>query len=128
MSSWYVRRGEVDVGPLTGEELLDLIREGSVRPETPVRKNDSAWFEAMSVGGLFEAAAKPTYEYYCPECGKQVDKPPSVCGYCEIRVSYARPKKIEHRIAGYTPERAEPTRSASKNNWLQRVQAPRDRK
>mgnify|MGYP000293648354 CR=1 FL=1 len=42
-----------DVGPLRPSELLDKVRSGEVRPETMLRKDDSAYFQASDVGGLF---------------------------------------------------------------------------
>ncbi len=125
MAEWFVRQQDVEIGPLTGENLLDLIREGTVQLDTLVRKDDSAWFEAGTVGGLFAAASESTTEYYCPECRARVPKPPCVCPACEIQLSYARAKLVEHKIAGYTPK-PKPKRSDSMNRWLQRMQTPPD--
>ncbi len=55
-SKWFCDlRGKVR-GPMSPQELLELVRDGQVTPTTPVRKNDSKWFRADTVGGLFEAA------------------------------------------------------------------------
>ncbi len=125
MSQWYVRNGDLDIGPLTGSELLGLIRQGAVKRDTPVRKNDSAWFAASDVGGLFDAASQDTYEYFCQECGTKVEKPPSVCPYCEIPITRAVAKRIQHKIDGHKPA-AKPKRTASMNRWLQKIQTPRN--
>ena len=44
------------MGPMSPQELLEMVRVGDVTGTTLVRKNDSKWFRADSVGGLFEAA------------------------------------------------------------------------
>ncbi|WP_153556551.1 DUF4339 domain-containing protein [Roseimaritima sediminicola] len=124
MSEWFVRQNETEIGPVDGSGLLDMIREGAVKQDTLVRKNDSAWFEARSVGGLFEAASKSSTNYYCPECNAAVRKPPCVCPGCRIQLNYARAKVVENKIDGYEPA-AKPKRSASVQNWLRRVQTRR---
>ena len=83
MAQWYVQRQSEDptqmnemVGPLKPAELLKMVREGDVVPESLLRKDDSAWFEAREVGGLFEAAMRPTIKYFCPQCGQEIMEPP----------------------------------------------------
>jgi hypothetical protein len=57
---WFYRvQGKV-VGPMTNEELLRKVRVEEIKPNTDVRKDDSAWFPAEQVSGLFEAAFKGT--------------------------------------------------------------------
>ncbi len=55
-SKWYCDVRGKKIGPMSPSELLELIRSGDVTATTMVRKNDSRWFRADSVGGLFEAA------------------------------------------------------------------------
>jgi hypothetical protein len=55
-SKWYCDVRGKKIGPISPSELLELIRSGDVTATTMVRKNDSRWFRADSVGGLFEAA------------------------------------------------------------------------
>ena len=55
-SKWYCDVRGKKIGPIPPSELLELIRSGDVTATTMVRKNDSRWFRADSVGGLFEAA------------------------------------------------------------------------
>lgn len=124
MSEWFVRQEDVEIGPVDGRSLLEMIRGGTVQTDTLVRKNDSAWFQAGSVGGLFEAAAESSTEYFCPECSSKVPKPPCLCPHCQIQLSYARAKVTEHKIAGYQPK-PKPQRSNSVQKWLQRMQTPR---
>lgn len=125
MSQWFVRQEDVEIGPLDGPGLLDMIRAGTVQLNTLVRKNDSAWFEAGTVGGLFDAASESTKEFYCPQCSTRVDKPPCVCPHCEVRLTYARAKVVAHKIAGFEPK-PKPKRSDSVSRWLQRMQTPRN--
>lgn len=55
-SEWYCDvRGKV-LGPMTPQDLLEKVRLGEVTATSLVRKNDSKWFRADKVGGLFEAA------------------------------------------------------------------------
>lgn len=124
MPQWFVRQMEVEVGPLSSSELLGLVRQGSVVAETLVRKDDSAWFEARTVGGLFDAAARPSVEYSCPDCGTRVTKPPCYCPRCKVHLRYARPKVIEHTAAvdGVQPRQ----RSESMLRWLKQMKAQRD--
>src|SRR6056297_2813742 len=64
---WFLKRMEgnveTEVGPLRPNELLSLVRKGQVQPDTMLRKDDSAWFEARTVGGLFEAALRQEVQY-----------------------------------------------------------------
>ena len=55
-SQWYCEVRGKKIGPLSPPELLEKVRVGDVTPTTMVRKNDSKWFRADQVGGLFEAA------------------------------------------------------------------------
>ncbi|QEG39823.1 DUF4339 domain-containing protein [Roseimaritima ulvae] len=126
MSEWFIRQEDVEIGPVDGRSLLDMIRGGSVTTDTLVRKNDSAWFQAGAVGGLFEAAAESTTEYFCPDCSSKVVKPPCICPHCGIQLSYARAKVSEHKIQGFQPK-PKPKRSNSVQKWLQRVQTPRQK-
>ncbi len=57
---WFYQQGDYEVGPLRPKELLDYVRKGVIRAHTPIRKGDSNWTPADQVGGLFEAARKPT--------------------------------------------------------------------
>ena len=56
MADWFVQivgTGE-EAGPYRPGELLDLVRNGEVTPESMLRKDNSSWFAAADVGGLFE--------------------------------------------------------------------------
>ena len=57
-TQWYCDLMGRVVGPLTAEELLKKVRKGEFSAETLVRKDDSKWFPANQVNGLFEAAYK----------------------------------------------------------------------
>lgn len=126
MPQWFYREGEDAVGPFTSSDLLELVRHQTVTGTTMVRKGESAWFPASDVGGLFAAAARPTVEYSCPECGSEVDKPPTYCRRCRRRLDYARPRVIENRIEGYEkPETDQESISGAWKQWVRRLRQQR---
>ena len=55
-TKWFYKLGGRTEGPLSGEALLAKVREGVIKEGSWVRKDDSAWFPAEDVQGLFEAA------------------------------------------------------------------------
>lgn len=83
---WFMQRMEgsvqTEVGPLRPSELLTMVRRGEIQPETKLRKDDSAWFEARAVGGLFEAAVRQEVQYFCPGCDQRITQPPTKCPQC----------------------------------------------
>ena len=56
---WYCQMMGSEVGPLTQDQLVDMVRQHRLTPEDLVRRNQSSWVPAFEVKGLFEAAAKP---------------------------------------------------------------------
>jgi hypothetical protein len=97
MANWYIQEEneQGEIGPLRPSELLDRVRKGIVTKDTKLRKDDSAWFAAEDVGGLFEAATKPSVKYLCPQCEQEICKPPTVCGNCLSDVSHALQRQVE---------------------------------
>ncbi len=100
MAQWYVQRASDVLGPLSPEDLLALVRSGSVKPDTKIRKQDSGWLAASEVGGLFEAAMRPTIENRCPDCDRLLDHVPCLCPKCGRRVQIPRIRIIENTING----------------------------
>jgi hypothetical protein len=88
----------MEYGPVTPLELLDLIRNGTVLRDTPLKKDDSQWVMAQDVNGLFASAAKPSIAYFCPGCGKEISKPPSRCSKCDVHVDRANQKLVHHDL------------------------------
>lgn len=126
MVQWFYQDGDEAIGPFTSADLLGLVRDQTITATTLIRKGESAWFPASDVGGLFAAAARPTVEYSCPECGMKVDKPPTYCRRCRRRLDYARPRVIENRIEGYEkPETDQASMSGSIKQWVQRLKHQR---
>ena len=83
MSHWFYRQSEKEFGPLRPSEILTHIRQGTIRPETLIRKGDSQWVTAQSVDGLFDAATtQDAAELICPFCGETIDRPPTQCKNC----------------------------------------------
>lgn len=57
-SQWFCDlMGKVE-GPLTAAQLLQKVKRGEITELTPIRKDNSKWFPAAEVSGLFEAAFK----------------------------------------------------------------------
>ncbi len=125
MTDWFIQINDdaEAVGPLRPSELLQKVRAGEVTPETMLRKDDSAWFEAGEVGGLFEAAMRPTIEYFCPQCEAPVTEPPVNCPKCGSEIHRAITKITENSIA--TPEERSITEQAGRSvqNWLRKKRA-----
>ncbi|MEM6981096.1 MAG: DUF4339 domain-containing protein [Planctomycetota bacterium] len=122
MATWHVKQNESELGPLKPSELLDLVRNGSVVAETMLRKDDSAWFPASDVGGLFEAARRPTIEHFCPDCGAPVSQPPTHCPRCIKDLSKTRTRIVEHNLAvdGNTQPASSKGPGESAKRWLHR--------
>ncbi|MCC9657314.1 GYF domain-containing protein [Rhodopirellula halodulae] len=122
MSVWFVQRGDEQLGPLKPAELLALVRDGSVVAETKIRKDDSNWFTASEVGGLFEAARRPTIEHYCPNCNVRVNQPPTHCPECGKDLERTKTRIIENSIA--QTKRPSDSQSSGPSNsakrWLQK--------
>ena len=102
MAEWFVQRASDVLGPLGPTELLALVRSGMVKQDTKIRKQDSEWLTAREVGGLFEAAMRPTIENRCPECDALLENVPCVCHKCGQRVQTARTRIIENTICENT--------------------------
>ena len=137
MTAWFMQRMEgnvqTEVGPLRPSELLSLVRRGEIKPDTRLRKNDSAWFPASDVGGLFEAAVRQEVQYYCPSCGLRVGQPPRTCPRClrdigrgEARV--VQPEKLSGDIALSGEKEPEQEGQRSVQSWLQKKVANKQKK
>ncbi len=116
-------------------ELLSLVRRGEIKPETLLRKNDSAWFPASDVGGLFEAAVRQEVQYFCPSCGLRVGPPPRTCPKClrdigkgEARVVRPDQNTAKMVLQGDAAEEAPNVEQASVQNWLKKKVGNRQKK
>ncbi|EMI17748.1 hypothetical protein RMSM_05326 [Rhodopirellula maiorica SM1] len=120
MAEWYIQQlnAPEDLGPLRPSDLLKKVRSGDVKPDTLIRKDDSAWFHASEVGGLFEAAMRPTIEYFCPQCNHPVTEPPVMCSHCGREIRKARTQITENTISNGTRLPEQPGRSVQ--SWLKR--------
>ncbi len=113
---------QTEIGPMRPSELLDLVRKGDVKPDTKLRKDNSAWFPAKEVGGLFEAAVREEVRYYCPSCNVRISKPPITCPNClrDLGKGEAReivPKKMKDPVEE-PPAAANAESTRSRQNWL----------
>ena len=119
MTNWFIQRAENDdLGPYRPSELLDLVRSGDVTPETMLRKDDSGYFAASDVGGLFEAAMRPTIRYFCPQCENEVSEPPVRCPKCDREIRRALTQITENTIVNRTDGSSGV--SNSMKNWLKK--------
>ena len=120
MAEWFIKnqddQGVSEEGPFRPSELLDLVRLGRVVRETIIRKDNSAWFQAGEVGGLFEAAMRPTIEYFCPHCSAPISQPPCNCPKCDMHLTRAREKITENSIASTHSLEA----SSGMQRWLKK--------
>lgn len=140
MSDWFIQTGApsmtlatrgVDgqpadqavkmIGPIKPNELLKRVRDGDIKPHTLLRKDDSAWFPASTVGGLFEAAVAPTLAYHCPNCQTQVPAPPCNCPRCDQEIQFLRPQVIQNSIRDSEPASDDKSAAKSRSRWLDKV-------
>ncbi len=130
MTQWFIQvndEDEQELGPFRPSELLKKVRDGEVTPETVLRKDNSAWFSASEVGGLFEAAMRPTIQYFCPQCDTEVGEPPVVCAYCGREIYKAVTKITENTISDGRQSLSEQAGNSVKK-WLnkKRVSKPKE--
>jgi hypothetical protein len=55
-TKWFYKQAGRTFGPISNVELLARVRNGDIVESSWVRKDDSRWFPAEEVNGLFEAA------------------------------------------------------------------------
>lgn len=78
-TEWYYRIMNDVIGPLSSRQLLDKVRAGQIKHDTPIRKDDSQWVPASQVSGLLDAVDKTAARRLCPYCGHVVERPPTTC-------------------------------------------------
>ena len=62
-SQWFYRAGTQEVGPVSSAQIRALVSDGTITPETALRKDDSNWMKASRIKGLFgETVAEPENE------------------------------------------------------------------
>ncbi len=122
---WFFQQGEFEIGPLRPRELLEQVRRGNIRPETLVRKGDSAWTKASAVNGLFDAARKPVTVYLCPNCNVEITKPPVYCKSCERHIEKAATQKRQSQLADEDAPLREKMIGGAWSNWLSRLRGDR---
>lgn len=130
MTKWFIQRAgsSEDLGPYRPSELLEMVRSGEVTSETMLRKDNSKWFAAADVGGLFEAAMRPTIRYFCPHCHTEINEPPVMCPKCDANVVRAKTLIKENTIVSRTDHGTHEATSNSVKNWLNRKKLGRDMK
>lgn len=129
MTKWFVQQdeSEEDLGPLRPSELLEMVRCGTVTSESMLRKDDSNWFSAANVGGLFEAARRPTIRYFCPQCEAEVTEPPVTCHECGREIQRALTQITENTILNPADQTAVGNAGSSVKNWLKKKRIAKKR-
>lgn len=130
MTQWFIQadEGHRDLGPYPPDELLQMVRSGEVTRNTRIRRDDeSVWFMASEVGGLFEAAMRPTIQYFCPVCETEVSDPPKVCHHCGHKIRRAVTKITENTIINRQDQpRANAPRPSSETTRKPRISGQGD--
>jgi hypothetical protein len=116
-----------DLGPLRPSELLEMVRGGKVTSESMLRKDDSNWFLASNVGGLFEAAMRPTIRYFCPQCETEVKEPPVNCHECGREIQQALTQITENAIVSQADQSVVGNAGSSVKNWLKKKKIGKSR-
>lgn len=78
MADWYALSALDELGPMTREELADLVRKGEIDPDTLVRQGKASWQPARDVPGLCEPKPKKPKPDEAGNSGKaEAQKPKS---------------------------------------------------
>lgn len=132
MTQWFLL-GPPEQGPFSPKQVLEMVRNGEISRETKLRKDDSAWFAAGEIGGLFEAAVRPTIRYRCPSCREEVRANVHHCSRCGSLFDDPLREVTEHRIRGGQaaegadrPGQADGGRGSSMQSWLNRLRRRSD--
>lgn len=123
MAQWFLQ-GPPEQGPLSPQQVLTLVRSGEITRQTKLRKDDSAWFAAGDIGGLFESALKPTIRYRCPSCKAEVRSDVHHCSRCGSLFDLALRDVTEHSVRAHTAAADREnggSRSSSMQNWLNKL-------
>lgn len=97
MSEWYYRiDGKSEAGPVGSSKLVELIRAGTIRSDTEIRKGNSKWLRACEVNGLWDAAILPSVLFRCPYCDATIPKPPINCVKCGKHIEKAVGQLVTH--------------------------------
>ncbi len=127
MAQWFLL-GPPEQGPLSPQQVLQMVRNGEITRQTKLRKDDSAWFSADEIGGLFEAALKPTIHYRCPSCRAEVSPNVHHCSRCGSLFDLALREVTEHHVRSSltSSEPASSNRNSSMQNWLNKIRRRSD--
>ncbi len=122
MTQWFMQSAAAELGPFAPSQVLEMVRRGEITRETKLKKDDSAWFPAGEIGGLFEAALRPTIGYLCPVCRGDIKIPPCECPHCGRQVDVAHRKVTEHKIETSSPNGQTPGGpGVGMQGWLNKI-------
>ncbi len=122
MTQWFMQSAAAELGPFAPSQVLDMVRRGEITRETKLKKDDSAWFPAGEIGGLFEAAVRSTVRYLCPVCRGEVKIPPCECPHCGRQIDVAHRNVVEHKIETASRNGQAPGGpGATMQGWLNKI-------
>jgi len=109
MSEWFYRVMSDEIGPVTGSQLKQLAKDGTIEPDTHVRKGrEGSWVTADHVQGLFpkltmqlpavapSRSPNPVFSEpstmqpnltRCADCGGQISRRATTCPHCGAPVA-----------------------------------------
>jgi hypothetical protein len=100
MANWFYQLGKDEIGPISNFDLLQLVEQGVIEPETRIRKDDAQWVNASAVGGLFDALEVEVAKTVCPYCAAPILEVPCRCPKCNRDVTVSvRTKLSEQKSA-----------------------------
>jgi hypothetical protein len=94
MANWFYQLGKDEIGPISNFDLLQLVEQGVIEPETRIRKDDAQWVNAAAVGGLFEALEVEVAKTVCPYCSASILQVPCRCPKCNRDVTVSVRTKV----------------------------------
>ena len=75
-SQWFCKLLGREMGPLTFQELVEMVRAGTLTEDDPVRRQGSSeWSAAREVIGLFRAAGKQAEQEAAPPASQVQPEP-----------------------------------------------------
>jgi len=122
MTQWFMQSAAAELGPFAPSQVLEMVRRGEITRDTKLKKDDSAWFPAGEIGGLFEAAVRSTIRYLCPACRVEVKMPPCECPNCGRQIDVAYREVTQHQIESSARNSQTPGKPAvSMQGWLNKI-------
>ena len=72
---WLVLMGEQVTGPYKSSEIMDMVKNGAIRPDTSIRMGERPWVQAVQVPDLRRMFPKEVLEAYAPDEPEEGEEP-----------------------------------------------------